>query len=465
MTRFALLTVLAALPLAVVAAPVPEPAPKPFGTDGIVSRAELEALQFDSRAVPDAERAGARARHTAERKVQAREGDDGPPKVRPANRFDVAVHMPATRFFVGEPVVAYFVVRNNRAEELELDGRLDTVDGVLSESGDCEVRLADPRTGEPGLRKRVQVLERSRASFLLIPADGFSCTKGDFGPLPAGAYELDWRCEEFRSAPVRFRVFERDAPSPPPAVRALRTGHRFFHLADDTERDRAERADESNDPIRRFVAPDPVEADELAAALASGSGTDSTAFVPDVRAIPPRDRHVVVSVDWHTYRSGDRIAVTLRAAPPFRTVQFDEQPHLLLQVEAPEAGERARQLLGAVSKKLERIAHFVTPLTVEADLPAGWRELLGSGETARVAVLVTARELRLPRDGLQETARDTRAVRAPGVPDVARGGAQRFRGVAPACAGPVGAHSSGALPCSNGPAFGYSILDRPRSRV
>jgi len=83
-------------------------------------------------------------------------------------------------------------------------------------------------------------------------------------------------------------------------------------------------------------------------------------------------------------------------------VRFDELPHLHLQVEAPAAHERARQRFGAISKKLEPVTDFVTPLTVEAHVPEGWREALGSGETARVAVVVTAREPQLPSEGLRK---------------------------------------------------------------
>jgi hypothetical protein len=406
-TRFALVATLAALPFAVVAAPVPKPAPKPFGTNGIVSRAELEALTFDSRPVPPADRKRDRVKRAIEdqKKVQAAE-DTGPPKVRPANRYDVGVHVPAVRLFVGEPVVAYFVVRNNRDEELYLDGRLNFADGAPLACNDCDLRLTDARTGKPAHFRTRQQIESSRHDELVVPADGFYCAKGDLGPLPAGEYELDWRCGEFRSAPVRFRVFDRDGPARPVA-RAERPGYAFFRLGADHERERQE-ADGTH-PVRRFVALDPLDPHEFAAALASGSATDSATFVPDVRDVPSRDKHVLVSVDWHPYRSGDRIAVTLRAAPPFETVRFAELPHLHLQVEQLGACERARERLSAISKKLEPITYFVTPLTVEAHFPEGWREALGSGEAARVAVVVTAREPQLPSDGLKAFGKIERA--------------------------------------------------------
>lgn len=402
MTRFALVA-LAALPFAVVAAPVPQPpAPKPFGSSGVVSRAELDALKFDSRAVPESERKGARVER-AKRDIQQKlvEDDDGPPKVRPANRYDVAVHLPAVRCFAGDPIVAYFVVRNNRDDELYLDGRLDFADGAPVARNDCDLRLTDARTGKPAGVRTQQQIESSRHAEMVVPADGYYCAKGDLGPLPAGEYLLDWRCGEFRSAPVRFRVFDRDAPARPVA-RAPRPGYLFFRLADDHNRERRELEDTESGPMRRFVGLEDLPANELAAALASGSTTDSHTFVADASEIPSRDKQVLVSVDWHPYRSGDRIAVTLRAAPPFQTVRFAELPQLFLQVEAPAGRERLRQMLEAVSKKLEPITNFVTPLTIEAHFPDDWREALGSGETARVAVVVTAREPQFPFEGLRK---------------------------------------------------------------
>jgi hypothetical protein len=399
-TRFALVATLAALPFAVVAAPVPKPAPKPFGTNGIVSRAELEALTFDSRPVPPADRKRDRVKRVIEdqKKVQAAE-DAGPPKVRPANRYDVGVHVPAVRLFVGEPVVAYFVVRNNRDEELYLDGRLNFADGAPLACNDCDLRLTDARTGKPAHFRTRQQIESSRHDELLIPADGFYCAKGDLGPLPAGEYQIDWRCGEFRSAPVRFRVFDRDGPARPVA-RAARPGYLFFRLEDDYNRERQEFEPKDDEPHRRFVALEDLPANEFAAALSTGSASDGQTFVADVRDIPSRDQQVIVSVDWHPYRSGDRIAVTLRAAPPFKTVRFAELPQLFLKVEAPAAHERHRRTLEAVSKKLEPITNFVTPLTIEAHFPEGWREALGSGETARVALVATAREPHFPFEGL-----------------------------------------------------------------
>lgn len=402
MTRFALIATLAALPFAVAAAPVPEPAPKPFGTHGLVSRAELDALAFDSRAVPAAEREK-RIKRAIEvlKKVQIAEKEDGPPKVRPANRYDVGVHMPARRFKVGDPIPAFFVVRNNRDEDLDLDGRIDFCEGAPMVCNDAELRLTDARTGKPANEQLLRTIKCGGRDQLVIPADGFYCAKGDLGPLPAGEYSLDWRCGEFRSAPVRFRVFDRDGPARPVA-RAARPGYLFFRLADDHNRERRELEDTESGPMRRFVALEDLPANELAAALASGSATDSHTFVADVSDIPSRDKQVLVSVDWHPYRSGDRIAVTLRAAPPFQTVRFAELPQLFLQVEAPAARERLRQTLEAVSKKLEPITNFVTPLTIEAHFPEDWREALGSGETARVAVVVTAREPQFPFEGLRK---------------------------------------------------------------
>ncbi len=60
---------------------------------------------------------------------------------------------------------------------------------------------------------------------------------------------------------------------------------------------------------RRLVA---RVAGAMAAALAVGP---DGVYAPDVHAIPSADGMIEASLEWRPYRSGDRLAVTLRAAP------------------------------------------------------------------------------------------------------------------------------------------------------
>src|SRR5215470_9204550 len=108
MLRLLPLLMFALLPAA-LAAPVPPGGRVEFGSNGLVTRADLEKIKFDSRLVKDAEDF-----------VERKPADE----VRPKNRYDVAVHMPWTKFRAGESIPAYFVLRNNRGYALRLDARL-----------------------------------------------------------------------------------------------------------------------------------------------------------------------------------------------------------------------------------------------------------------------------------------------------------------------------------------------------
>src|SRR4051812_14426181 len=113
------LLLLAALPAA-VAAPVPREVLPEFGFNGLLTEDDLEKVKFDSRPVMDKEvdDAVSKAREIEElRKVEdVRKKERF--KERPKNLYDVAVHMPQTKFRPGEPVPAYFVLRNNRPTRL-----------------------------------------------------------------------------------------------------------------------------------------------------------------------------------------------------------------------------------------------------------------------------------------------------------------------------------------------------------
>jgi hypothetical protein len=134
----------------------------------------------------------------------------------------------------------------------------------------------------------------------------------------------------------------------------------------------------------------------MAAALSVGPGG---AHVPSVRTIPNNDRIVEASIDWRPYRDGDRVVVTLRAASPRKLVRFERLPQLHLQLECShEPGQsRWRESPGDAKQSMELDLALVTPLTIEARLPADWREVLAGCEAARIAVLVAARPLEMPR--------------------------------------------------------------------
>jgi hypothetical protein len=398
MLRVLPLVALAALPVAVavaVAAPVPPGTRVEFGTNGLLARADLDKVKFDSRPVRQGER-GFEEAPEREPEAEAVRRDD---PARPKNRYDVAVHMPWTKYRAGEPVPAYFVLRNNRGDPLGLDARLALSGPEPTTWNSCGIDVRDAKTGKP-----VYVTSRTGwacggGALVEVPADGFYCVKGDLGrtaagtPLPPGEYEVAWRYRALQSAPVTFTVHAADGK---PTAAARRPAYRFYRLR--PGRDDAE--DSPRSPVvRRACDLGGVFHEELSAALAVGEGT----LVPDVHAIPAADRLVEARVEWKPYRDGDRVAVTLRAVPPHARVTFAEVPHLHLQIEVPDAAhaERAVEEKAADPKRRETTA-LVTPLTVEARLPVDWRDRARLSGAARVAVLVTAAEVELPHGGARQ---------------------------------------------------------------
>lgn len=407
MRRVLPLLALAALPVA-VAAPVPPGGRTEFGHNGLLSRADLEKVRFDTQLVKidrgddpaEIEEKGAR--------------NERPGAPRRANRYDVAVHLPWARFRAHEPMPVYLVLRNNRDSALRFRSRIDLSGGTPElQGGNVAVDVRDRATGRSVLAQVSAATNCGGGSLVDVPPFGFYCVKGDLNrisgaPLPPGEYEVDWRCGALAAAPVRFAVVPSDLKPVPPAAP---THTHFYHLQPGFEDEPSERADGRVE--WRESHPNSVRYESLAAALAVGQGG---AYVPDVRAIPTADKLVEAWAVWKPYRDGDRVAVTLRAAPPHRAVRFAQLPELFLQVETPAGSERVRWGDSPEQAKQARDgrAALVTPLTIEARLPDGWREWLGYEETAGVAVLVASKEIEFPRGAERavEKAKELRIERA-----------------------------------------------------
>jgi hypothetical protein len=406
MYRLSPFLVLALLP-AVLAAPAPPAARDDFGASGLLMRADLERMKFDSRPVADAEKLPVPA--VAEEEVFKRAGV---PKERPENQYDLAVHVPQPRVRAGEPVSAYFVLRNNRSARLSVDARLSLFGPEPITWNSCRIAVRDTKTG-----KAVPVLTTTGCSFgsrglIDLPPDGYYCVRGDLGrtdagtALPPGEYEVDWRYGALRSAPVRFTVLPTDRKLAPAA---RRPAYRFFRITPEEELTDSL----ASEPISwRECDVEVTPTEDLAAVLAVGEEV----LVPDIHTIPAADGVVEAWVVWKPYRDGDRLVVTLRAVPPHRQVVFEEIPHLYLQIEVPGAGSK-KLAWDWGEKKLKQLLKegYTTPLTIEAQLPADWREHTGLSGAARVAVLVTAKQFRWPGERVKGL-EPLRAARHPEAP-------------------------------------------------
>lgn len=402
MYRLLPLVLLAFLPVA-VAAPVPPGGRTEFATNGLLTRADLEKVKFDTQPIKrDDGREWPEDVVVAEREPR----DEKKPAVKPAgpppaNRYDLAVHMPWTKFREGEPVPAYFVLRNNGAR-LGLGSRMD-LSGEYPElqGGGMSIDVRDRATGKSVLAGLEASTNCGGGSLVDVPPNGFYCLKGDLARvangLPPGEYEVDWRCGRFASATLRFTVTKGDGTKLATPVTHTRT--QFFHLTPGEDGD--ERPERAGEPfLRTDCHMDSLHTPAMISALAVGQ---NGVYVPDVRTIPAADSQVEAWIEWKPYREVDRVAVTLRAVPPHKQVRFEELPQLFLQIETVGRSEHRAQAAEAVGKARDRDAELlVTPLTIEVGLPKGWRELIGTTGTARVAVLVAAKPIEMPRGAREQ---------------------------------------------------------------
>src|SRR5262245_20839002 len=108
MSRFLPLLILTFVP-AGMAAPVPPGGRAEFGARGLLARADLEKVKFES--------------HPANQKDRLKLNAGAPGKE--FEKAAAAVHLPWHTFREGEPVPAYFVLKNGGDRDLALDARLD----------------------------------------------------------------------------------------------------------------------------------------------------------------------------------------------------------------------------------------------------------------------------------------------------------------------------------------------------
>lgn len=373
MRRVLLLLPFALIP-AVLAAPVPPGARTEFGTGGLLSRADLEKVKFDSRPAKEEE-------IEVEQDVTV-------------EKCDIAVHLPWTKFREGEPVPAYFVVRNRNESELQLRLQMELFGPWPIVWSACRIKVRDRATG-----KVAHTLGRScsKDETVTVPAGGYACFKGDVGQprgLKPGEYEVEWIYAGLRAVSVPFTVEKTDATHQPAPLRPYT---RFFHIAPDPKH--IERPAKAGEPFFWHESRlDHIPASRMAAALAVGQ---HGVYVPDVHTIPTSDKLIEASIQWKPYREGDRIAVTLRAAGQNKQVRFAERPQLFLQTEAVDdhsADWRFKDKAGDEKRSANDSALLVTPLTIEVRLPPKWRENTIETDEAHVAVLVVAKPLEWPTD-------------------------------------------------------------------
>ncbi len=401
MPRFLLLFALLFVPLALLprgepptrrTAPAPAPgiavAPMPrsadfaaFGSTGFLSRADLEHVRFDSRAVDD-----------------GRTGDPASAMLF-ADRLramgDLAVFLPRTAYRSGDSIPVYFVLKNNTDEPSGFSSGLFLFPPFRTAWNDFAIRVRNCDTGETdGIEGGGCLLGGVR---ITRPANGYFVARTDFGlahgkPRPPGEYEVSWSHWTLHSAPVRFTVAPtRGEPPVPPVPRASAA---FYLVEPVTEHKRYPRG--AGEPfVWERAHLHALGAGEIASGLSVGHNGH---YVPDLNTLPATDGRVRAVAEWKRYRAGERLAVTLHAADPRAPVRFTQVPRVYLQLS--DYGENVR-----LSRWDEEHADpgprpdtLTTPLTLEVQLPPDWRERTRLNDTQRAAVLVASERITLPND-------------------------------------------------------------------
>lgn len=280
----------ALLACALLAAPAPATRPL-FGAGGVVTPADLEPIAFQTR-----EKDG---------KKDARD-----PR---ADALGVALHMPRNRFRPGEPIPAYFLVRNYSREPVGLDLRLDLFARPLELRNSCKVRLVRSDTGMEVPYVGRGVWACGGPSPVVIPGRGHYCVRGDLAegetrPLSAGEYECSWSYTGLWSRPVRFTVLpgKEKGREGSPASGEIR----FLEIV-------PPRGESAEAPAGARLIPH--SAGKVAAALAVGV---TGSHYPDIRDLPGRDDRIAASAEWLSDGKGERLRVTLRPARSGKVVHL-----------------------------------------------------------------------------------------------------------------------------------------------
>jgi hypothetical protein len=356
------------------AAPVPAATPaRAFGDRAVLTAADLAKLDY-SAPVTDAE---ALRQH---------------PNL---NGAAVALHLPKLRFHTGEPIPAYFVVRNRSDKPLGLDMRLDLFTTPPGKRNSCAIRLVNRSAGEEDRFIDKQVWACGSGSHVTVPEHGYYVAAGDLargatGPLPPGEYECVWNYSFAKSNAVRFSVIG-ERPKKTPGKAAF-PDVRFLELTEhgDRERKKAEKLEKAGPPkpvVWRKPGLHPIPAGGFAAAL--GVGLDGK-YYPDVRRLPESDQLLQVTAEWTFGAAGDRLRVHLRPTRLGGEVVLPDRPYLYLQVEGEARDDRSeeRDVVEKVTEKRRDGSH--APLTIEVRMPQDWRHRVGVAGRGRVAVLVSS---------------------------------------------------------------------------
>ncbi len=362
-------------------APAPPMPPPEFGANGILTANDLKDVTFRSRVRLTAEQLKERTLHRGERP------DD----------YDVAVHLPRTRFEQGEPIPAYFVVKNMTNAKIGLKMGIDFTGSAPYLHGEATFSLRRVNDDTPLKSSYLHATHCSGDSLADLSPNGFFVRRGDLSrlgeeSLPPGQYEVEWSCQLRASAPVTFTVLKSTVPANRAKIEPVR--NRFLAIVPDNPE-----AGDDDRLVWKDFSLESIDSDRMSAALAVGPFGK---YVPDPRTIPTSDDLIEVRASLRREGTVETLIVTLDSKDPRRPVHFDEVPRLYLQFEERAEREFKKGAERSLRDELKRAEQIKTPLTIEVPFDTEQWKDANLANAGRIAVIVTSGKLTFPVSGRQQ---------------------------------------------------------------
>lgn len=361
------------------AAPVPrDQAAVSFGANGLLTSEDLKTVRFNSKPARTAEEL---------KGLQLKPGE------RPED-YDAAVHLPRTRILHGEPIPAFFVVKNATKRKLGLKMLLEFAAPECRFRGETDLQIKCLTPGVEASLLMAHCTHCSADPLVEIPANGFWVAHGDLTrlgaePLPPGEYQVEWTCQVRAAEPVRFTVLPGNGAAIKPSPQPDR--HRFLAIQPDDAQ-----AGKGDTFAWSDFGMEPIRAVQMAASLGVGLFGK---YVPDYRTIPATDGKLIVRASLRREKDIEKLIVTLDSKDPRTPVEFEDVPKVYLHIEEKSDNKSMENLARALRDEMRRAEpRLRTPMIIEVPFDAErWKEA-GFAE-GRVAAIVTSGKLEFPRRG------------------------------------------------------------------
>lgn len=313
-----------------------------------------------------------------------------------AKDLALGVYLPTTSVPVGEPLWAYFVVKNTHDREQGLDMRFDFLTGQThGTTNSCSFTVKPLTDGVTiGPSRQMHTWECGGGPLVNVAGNGFYVAALDlaaWGKLRPGDYEVSWQYSALVSNTVRFTVL---AGEKAPADQVTTRQWNISEVAVS----KPKRANGRETWGQASLLPWYQGA--FSAALGSGVGDR---HVTNLELLPASDELLSVSATWELGEITDRVTLHFSAKDPKVRVSLNKF-HLYLLADFP-GGRPGNDIKIADGRRT-----LTTPYFIEVQLPSSWRTRPKEDKVAekfQAAFLLTSSPLREPGHRLIESGNRT----------------------------------------------------------